>query len=189
VGPVASRGVPRAPRYSGAPRLPTLSVTGLSPSVVRFSNRFTGRVGLPYRCPQPRDESRFGLIRLRSPLLTESRFLSFPAVTEMFQFTAFALTPYTFRCEYRPKPVGFPIQKSQDQSLVTNSPGLIAGSHVFHRLLTPRHPPHALSSLITPTYDRSSFRLGLSASGRLGSLVSGINRRARYSTTARGAPH
>jgi hypothetical protein len=30
--------------------------------------------------------------------------------------------------------VGFPIQKSPDQSLVADSPELIAGSNVFHRL-------------------------------------------------------
>ena len=33
------------------------------------------------RRPQPRDESRFGLVRFRSPLLTESRLISFPAGT------------------------------------------------------------------------------------------------------------
>ena len=49
---------------------------------------------------------------------------------------------------------GFPIQKSQDRSLFASSPGLFAGYHVFHRLLTPRHPPCALSSLIIPTCDR-----------------------------------
>ena len=31
--------------------------------------------------------------------------------------------------------------------MVANSPGLIAGSYVLHRLLVPRHPPIALSSL------------------------------------------
>ena len=49
---------------------------------------------------------------------------------------------------------GFPIRTSQDQSLVASSPGLIAGSNVLHRLLTPSHPPRALSSLITPTSGR-----------------------------------
>ncbi len=34
---------------------------------------------------------RFGLFRVRSPLLTESLLLSFPRVTEMFQFTRFPL--------------------------------------------------------------------------------------------------
>ena len=44
---------------------------------------------------------------------------------------------------------GFPIQKSPDQCLFSNSPKLIAAFHVFHRLLAPRHPPFALSSLAT----------------------------------------
>ena len=42
---------------------------------------------------------------------------------------------------------GFPIQKSPDQSLFTNSPELIAGYNVFHRLWTPRHPPCTLNEL------------------------------------------
>ena len=47
---------------------------------------------VPLRCqrPQPQTEVWFGLIRFRSPLLTESRLISFPAGTEMFQFPAFA---------------------------------------------------------------------------------------------------
>ena len=44
---------------------------------------------------------------------------------------------------------GFPIQKSPDQSLLSNSPKLIAAFHVFHRLPAPRHPPFALYSLAT----------------------------------------
>ena len=44
---------------------------------------------------------------------------------------------------------GFPIRKSTDQSLVGGSPWLIAATHVLHRLSEPRHPPHALSSLVT----------------------------------------
>ncbi len=42
---------------------------------------------------------------------------------------------------------GFPIRTSPDHSSFTNSPGLIAGYNVLHRLLVPRHPPIALSSL------------------------------------------
>src|SRR4051812_3404820 len=45
--------------------------------------------------------------------------------------------------------VGFPIRKSRGQRLVSTSPRLIAASHVLHRLLVPRHPPCALSSLAT----------------------------------------
>ena len=44
---------------------------------------------------------------------------------------------------------GFPIRTSPDQSLLSSSPKLIAANHVLHRLLAPRHPPCALSSLIS----------------------------------------
>ena len=37
-----------------------------------------------------------GLIRVRSPLLTESRLMSFPPATEMFQFAGFASPAYVF---------------------------------------------------------------------------------------------
>jgi len=41
-----------------------------------------------------------GLVRVRSPLLTESRLMSFPPATEMFQFAGFASSSYGFteRC-------------------------------------------------------------------------------------------
>jgi hypothetical protein len=42
---------------------------------------------------------------------------------------------------------GCPIRKSSAHSLLSGSPKLIAASHVLHRLLAPRHPPCALSSL------------------------------------------
>ena len=43
--------------------------------------------------------------------------------------------------------MGFPIRRSPAQSLFSDSPELIAASHVLHRLPAPRHPPYALSSL------------------------------------------
>jgi hypothetical protein len=68
----------------------------------------------------------------------------------MFHFPWFALTalciqtvvPQLFAA------VGFPIRTSSDQRLVGNSPKLFAATHVLHRLSAPRHPPHALSSLL-----------------------------------------
>src|SRR5947199_1141728 len=39
------------------------------------------------------------------------------------------------------------IRESRDQHAFDRSPGLIAVFHALHRLLAPRHPPHALSSL------------------------------------------
>ncbi len=45
--------------------------------------------------------------------------------------------------------LGFPIRKSSDLSSVDSSPRLIAASYVLHRLLVPRHPPYALTHLLT----------------------------------------
>ena len=61
--------------------------------------------------------STTGLLRFRSPLLAESRLMSFPPGTEMFQFPGFASPPYVFRWRY-PKGVGCPIRTSTDQSLL-----------------------------------------------------------------------
>ena len=41
------------------------------------------------------------------------------------------------------------IRRSRDQRSFVNSPELFADFHAFHRLLMPRHPPCALSSLTT----------------------------------------
>ena len=59
--------------------------------------------------------------------------------------------PYVFRQrlpDMTPVFQGFPIRKSSDQSSFTSSPRLIAGYNVLLRLLVPRHPPIALSSLL-----------------------------------------
>src|SRR6202040_1663530 len=42
---------------------------------------------------------------------------------------------------------GFPHSEIPGSKLACSSPGLIAACHVLHRLLAPRHPPYALSSL------------------------------------------
>jgi hypothetical protein len=41
------------------------------------------------------------------------------------------------------------IRESQDQILFVRYPTLFADFHALHRLLMPRHPPYALSSLTT----------------------------------------
>ena len=86
----------------------------------------------PFRFANSRAINR-RLFRFRSPLLSESRLMSFPRATEMFQFTRFASHDYVFIMRY-PKRVGFPIRKSPDQSLFASSPKLIAGYHVLRRL-------------------------------------------------------
>ena len=50
---------------------------------------------------------RTGLVRVRSPLLAESRLISFPPVTEMFQFSGLASPAYEFSWKYTLR-CGFP---------------------------------------------------------------------------------
>ena len=136
--PPCSVRVPRARTYSRADQLP---VTGLSPSPAAHSNAFT----LPLADP-------------RSLAATDGVAFAFlscwyldVSVPNVRLCTLCIQVQIPFR-------VGCPIQRSQDHSSVTNSPGLIAGSHVFHRLWTPSHPPSALVGLITPTRRRVLFR-------------------------------
>ena len=116
------------PRSTQVPTAPiSVSDTGLSPAVVRLSSQLLlPNHGSRMWVLQPRlvETNRFGLIPFRSPLLWESRLISFPLGTEMFHFPRSA-----------PKkvlgllPVGFPIQTSTD-----------------HRIFA---PPRSLSQLIT----------------------------------------
>jgi hypothetical protein len=106
-----------------------------------------------------------GLVRVRSPLLTESRLMSFPPGTEMFQFSGFALPKlcihfgnnlsHLTRTLPNPKivsglklngKVGFPHSEIVGSKVAHTSPTLIAACHVLHRLCMPRHPPNALTS-------------------------------------------
>ena len=90
-----------------------------------------------------------GLVRVRSPLLTESRLMSFPPATEMFQFAGFASRGYGFTTRYR-QSGGFPHSDIFGSKLAPSSPKLFAGCNVLHRLYTPRHPPNALLTLEPP---------------------------------------
>jgi hypothetical protein len=87
------------------------------------------------------------LVPFRSPLLRESRLISVPPVTEMFQFSGFAPSLLFIQSEVTLDGPGFPIRKSADQRPFAGSPQLIAGCHVLRRLSLPRHPPHALIRL------------------------------------------
>ena len=98
----------------------------------------------------PLQAKRFRLFPFRSPLLRESQLISTPEGTEMYHFPSFASQAYVFSLRYlRFTQAGFPIRKSPDQGLFSGSPRLIAAFYVLLRLLTPRHPPYALSSLTT----------------------------------------
>ena len=68
--------------------LKIFSPTRLSLCVVQLSNCLRLRF-LRIPMPEPYFYSSFGLLRVRSPLLTESFLLSFPPGTKMFQFPGF----------------------------------------------------------------------------------------------------
>ncbi len=107
MGPPDSHGIPRAPCYSGTlpGGPPPFAYGAVTPCGRPFQGRsarrglchsLKGPVPLPagpttptrqrHRAITPR---RFRLIPVRSPLLRESRLLSSPRLTEMFQFRRF----------------------------------------------------------------------------------------------------
>jgi hypothetical protein len=95
---------------------------------------------------RPITQPRFGLLRFRSPLLTEcSLFLE---VLRCFSSLGVLDTVYVFnRASLDITPGGFPHSDISGSTLARNSPKHFAACHVLRRLLAPRHPPHALSSL------------------------------------------
>jgi hypothetical protein len=91
---------------------------------------------------------RFGLFRFRSPLLSESLLMYFPPGTEMVHFPGLARTRlWIQRAVPEVYSGGFPHSEIPGSKPACGSPRLIAACHVLHRLLAPRHPPYALSSL------------------------------------------
>ena len=92
---------------------------------------------------------RFGLLRFRSPLLSESFLLSFPPGTKMFQFPGFPSYAYVFSVRYcNITCSAFPHSDICGSRLICSSPQLFAACHVLPRRHVPRHPPYALCSLI-----------------------------------------
>ena len=99
--------------------------------------------------------ARFGLVPVRSPLLGESRLISLPRGTKMFQFPRFPLPAYGFSRECRGMtPCALPHSEIPGSAPAGGSPRLIAAYHVLHRLLAPRHPPCALACA-TPAPSRA----------------------------------
>ena len=109
----------------------------------------SGLVTLLTRSCNPAVQARrFRLFRFRSPLLSESLLISFPPGTEMVHFPGLARTRlWIQRAVCRFYRHGFPHSEIPGSKPACGSPRLIAASHVLHRLLAPRHPPYALSSL------------------------------------------
>ena len=133
-------------------RVCSISFTGLSPTTVLFPNKFnyTTNLWLIIEVLQPQSKDWFGLFPFRSPLLRKSIFLSLPPVTKMFQFAGLNLHNYVFIMQYLRITIGrLPHSEISGSKLTYSSPKHIVVRHVLHLLLVPRHPPSALSNLIT----------------------------------------
>jgi hypothetical protein len=171
-----SRGISRAPRYSGAhresARFQLLGCHHLWPTVPgRSSNELIAHspgirqvprwvlqlqlsIGLP-----PTKLSRFRLFRFRSPLLTESLRFPFLRVLRCFSSPAYLLTAYGFSSGSPGiTQVGLPHSDIPGSQPAGGSPGLFAAIHVLHRLLVPRHPPCALASSASRSLSNSPSR-------------------------------
>ena len=151
--PPSSRGISRVPRYSNNRSYP-FRLRGFHPLWRSFPTP-SARNTYGWKHRQGR---HFGLFRFRSPLLAESRLISFPGGTEMFHFPPFALPVLCIQTGVvRMNPTGLPHSGISGSKPVCGSPKLIAACHALHRLQMPRHPPCALSNLTDGNQIRKTF--------------------------------
>src|SRR6201994_2025156 len=120
-------------------------VSSYSSSVIGLRFRVRGYHPLwpdfPDCSTSPRGLTLTGLSPLRSPLLRESRLISIPPVTEMFQFTGFASNTYVFSAGYLLRG-GFP------QSEIARSKLVCQLADTYRRLPRPSSPSTAKASAI-----------------------------------------
>ena len=126
-----------------------LSLTGLSPSLAGFPKTVLLNSLNQFRGPNPRVHAPwFGLFPFRSPLLWKSHvvFSSSGYLDVSVHRVPFLTLWIGVRilevCSSR-----FPHSEISGSMDICSSPKLFAAYHVFHRLLVPRHPPYALSSM------------------------------------------
>ena len=126
-----------------------LSLTGLSPSLAGFPKTVLLDLLNQLCGPNPgMHASRFGLFRFRSPLLTESHVVF--SSSGYLDVSVHRVPLLTLCIGVRILEVcssGFPHSEISGSKDICSSPKLFAAYHVFHRLLVPRHPPYALSSI------------------------------------------
>ena len=158
--PPASHKVSRASWYSGSRSTP--SRCPLRDSHPLWSCFPTGSCSKRLFVIGPTTPDRpkttwFGLFPVRSPLLRESRLISFRRVTEMFQFTH--CPPSLPMCSaggiQTSLWMGCPIRILGDHRLHAAPPERFAGLRVLLRPLAPRHPPRTLCSLFCFSLARS----------------------------------
>ena len=146
-----------------------VSTTGLSPSLAVLPRTFVYLHRSISLALQPHLKIQMVWATPRSLATTSgiSVLISFPEGTEMFQFPSFASPSLCIQLRASSTFLddGFPIRRSTDQRLLTAPRCLSQFCHVLHRLLVPRHPPNALTSLTTEPFTSHA----LSRSRRAGS--------------------
>ena len=142
--PAHSHKVSRVSWYSGS----RLADSSFAYGAFTLSGRLSQNRSAKFVESIMRSEPRFGLFRFRSPLLTESLVVFSSSgyldvsVHRVPFHTLWIGVWMTGVC-----PAGFPHSDISGSSDICSSPKLFAAYHVFHRLLVPRHPPCALSSI------------------------------------------
>ena len=108
-------------------------------------------VTVPRRGPTTPALCWFGLLRFRSPLLSESFLFSSPPGTKMFQFPGLPSLKLCIglRMIKLFNFIGFPHSDTPGSLPVYDSPRRFAVICVLLLLYMPRHPPYALTNLIT----------------------------------------
>ena len=133
--------------------------TGLSPSLAGCSKAVLLPLLNPLCSPNPAmHASRFGLFRVRSPLLTES-IVSFSS-SGYLDVSVHRVPLHTLWIGVwmiRVLRTGFPHSDICGSRIICISPQLFAAYHVFLRLLVPRHPPCALLCLISSMHSVASL--------------------------------
>ena len=170
--------------------LTRLSLTGLSPSLAGFPKTILLNLSDQLRGPNPGMHAfRFGLFRFRSPLLTESLVVFSSSgyldvsVHRVPFHTLWIGVWMTGVC-----PAGFPHSDISGSLDICSSPKLFAAYHVFHRLLVPRHPPCALSSITNSLSHGNGIRLhmhSVACVGISGRFFTSFSRRCKLIITLR----
>ena len=147
--PACSHKVSRVSWYSGYRHVSSsfmygaFTLYGLTSQTVPLTNRFT------YAVHNPSMHARwFGLFPFRSPLLWKSHIVFF---SSGYLDVSVHQVPDAWLCIHHTTTevcsARFPHSEISGSKCICHSPKLFAAYHVFHRLLVPRHPPCALSSL------------------------------------------
>ena len=143
--PVDSVGVPRDPTYSGTPRETTLlPCTGLSPSMVDLSKQFRWQSLCNSHVEGPTTPQRkTPAVWAKDPgSLAATWGIEFSFFSSRYLDVSVPWVGHMHLCIQC-----MLIRVPRDQRLFDSYPKLFADFHALQRLLTPRHPPHALSSL------------------------------------------